>query len=105
MTSITLADAGRQIGLAVGESVDVVLAGNPTTGYQWEIVELDQSIVKPLGDVTFKPASTALGAGGQATWHFQGVRAGQTSLKLVYRRSFEKDKPPAQTFTVQLVVK
>jgi len=105
MQSITLADAGRQIALGKGESVAVTLAGNPTTGYQWEVVELDKSIVKPLGDMTFERSGTALGAGGQATWHFQGVRAGQTSLKLVYRRPFEKQAPPTQTFEVQIVVK
>ncbi len=105
MQSITAAAAGSQIMLKVGESCDLVLAGNPTTGYQWEIAELDDSIVKPVGEMAFKPASTALGAGGQSTWHFQAVTTGQTPLKMIYRRSFEKGIPPAQTFEVQLVVK
>ena len=105
MQSVTLADAGRQVALSVGESVAVVLAGNPTTGYQWEVVALDESIVKQLGRGTFEPSSTALGAGGQLTLRFQGAGAGQTSLKLVYRRPFEKHTPPAQTFEIQVVVK
>jgi predicted secreted protein len=105
MRSITLADAERQVALSVGESVDVVLAGNPTTGYQWKVARLDTSIVKQIGEADYKPSSSAVGAGGHFTFQFRAVSAGQTPLKLVYLRPFEKDAPPVQTFEVIILVK
>jgi len=105
MRSITAADAGSQVALRVGESCDVVLVGNPTTGFQWEVARLDTSIVKQVGDAAYEPASSAIGAGGHFTFHFRAVGLGQTPVQLVYRRSFEKNAPPAQTFEIQVVVK
>ncbi len=105
MRSITAADAGRQVALRVGEPCDVALVGNPTTGYYWEVAKLNTSIVKQLGDAAYEPAGSASGAGGRFTFHFQAVGLGQTPVQLVYRRSFEKNAPPAQTFEIQVVVK
>ncbi|MBM4429116.1 MAG: protease inhibitor I42 family protein, partial [Chloroflexi bacterium] len=42
---------------------------------------------------------------GKMTLRFTGVAAGQTALKLIYHRSFEKDVPPVKTFEVTVVVK
>jgi inhibitor of cysteine peptidase len=105
MRVITTAEAGQQVALSVGESREVVLAGNPTTGYQWEVASLDTSIVKPIDAATYEPSGTAMGSGGQFTFRIQAVAPGQTSLKLVYRRPFEKETPPIQTFEVALIVK
>lgn len=105
MQTITIADAGNQIALNAGESFDVVLAGNPTTGYQWEVAESDASIVKQADKAKFESSSTAIGAGGHFTFRFTAVGAGQTPLQLVYRRPFEKGTPPVQTFEIRVVVK
>jgi inhibitor of cysteine peptidase len=102
---LTEADTGSQVELRVGDSFEVMLAGNPTTGYQWEVSELDTSIVKQVGEAAYEPASSATGAGGHFTYQFQAVNAGQTPLRLVYRRPFETDTPPVQTFDIQVVVK
>ena len=103
--SLTEADAGRSIGLRVGDKLEVTLPGNPTTGFQWEVGSLDTSVLKPIGEPEYKPSSNALGSGGQFTFHFEAVTPGQTTLQLIYHRPFEKDTPPAQTFEVTVTVK
>ena len=62
------------------------------------------SIIKPSGEPEFKPSSDALGPAGKYILRFEAVAAGQTALKLIYHRPFEKDTPPAQIYDVTVTV-
>ena len=103
--ALTEADAGSSSELRVGDKLEVTLPGSPTTGFQWEIGSVDTSILRPTGEPEFKSSSDALGSGGQFAFRFKAVAPGQTTLKLIYHRPFEKDTPPAQTFEVTATVK
>ena len=61
--------------------------------------------MRQVGETEFKPESDAIGAGGVQTLRFETVNSGQTTLKLVYHRSWEADEEPSETFTVQVVVR
>jgi len=98
-------DAGRTVQLPVGGTLEVVLAGNPTTGYLWEVAGGDTTVIQQAGEAQFKPDTSALGSPGKVTLRFTGVAAGQTVLKLIYYRPFEKNVPPEKTFEVTVVVK
>ena len=89
----------------VGDILEVMLKGNPTTGYMWEVASVDASILMQVGKTEFKADSKLLGAGGKIIMRFKAAGAGQTSLRLVYHRSFEKNVPPLKTFEVTIVVK
>ena len=102
---ITEADAGHQIELRTGDTLEITLPLNPTTGFQWEVSDLDSTILRPVGEPIFKPSSNAVGSGGQVTLHFESVRAGQTALRLILHRPFETDVAPMQTFEVTVIVK
>ncbi len=86
-----------------GQEVVLKLDANPTTGYDWELIEVDPAILSQVGDVDYKADSMLIGSGGVNTYTFEAVASGSTRLKLVYRRSWEIDAPPLQTF--ELVVK
>ena len=98
-------DDGSQVELNTGQTLVVSLAGNPTTGFTWEAAELDEQVLRQVGEAEFKPDSDAIGAGGVQTLHFETVNSGQTTLNLVYRRPWEEDVEPAETFSVQVVVR
>ncbi len=102
--TLTSKDSGSSVQLAIGETLAVSLEGNPTTGYTWEVGEVDQNVLKQIGDMTYQADSNAIGAGGVMTFHFQAVATGQTRLKLIYHRPFETDVPPIQTFDATLMV-
>ena len=51
-----------------------------------------------------KKDSKQVGGGGVFRFEIKGVAAGSSTLQLVYRRSWEKDVPPAATFEVTVVV-
>lgn len=105
---VTKADNGRTVTVAVGATIHVRLAGNPTTGYRWRTAKLDGSAVKQEG----KPAYEArqhppgmVGVGGTYTFKFKAVKPGSAEVGLQYSRPWEKNKPPAETFRVKLAVK
>lgn len=100
------ADAnGQTIELAAGQKLVLSLESNPTTGFDWEVSEIDEAVIKQSGESEFKSESDLLGAGGVRTFTFEAVAAGTSTLKLVYHRSWEKDIPPEQEFTVTINVK
>ena len=90
------------VSVAVGERFEVTLPENPTTGFRWELKSDARPVCVPCGN-TFDPPSAGIGAGGVRRWCFEAVQAGAGTIGLVYRRSFEKDRPPAQAF--QLTVR
>ena len=98
-------DAGRQIELAVGEKMLVTLDSNPTTGYQWEVAEIDEAVLKQQGTEYDADSSQLVGSGGEETFTFEAVGAGETTLTLIYHRPWEEGVEPAETFSVTVVVK
>src|SRR5690349_307163 len=70
---ITEADAGSLVEMHVGDVLELTLPANPTTGYQWEVKDLDSAILQPVGEQTFKPSSNAVGSAGLATLRFEAV--------------------------------
>jgi inhibitor of cysteine peptidase len=97
-------DAGSTVNLRVGDTMEVVLEGNPTTGFSWETAALDASVLKQLGEPEFKPDTSLIGAGGKFTFRFEAVASGQTLLQLVYHRPWETNVPPEKTFEMTVVV-
>jgi inhibitor of cysteine peptidase len=97
-------DAGSTVELRVGDTMEVVLDGNPTTGFSWETAAVDASVLKQLGEPQFEPASNLIGSGGEFTFRFEAVASGQTLLQLLYHRPWEKDVPPEKTFEVTVIV-
>lgn len=98
---------GKQIKLKQSENLAVRLESNPTTGYQWELSECDKSVLAPQGEPQYEAAKQnqpVVGGGGWETFRFKPQKVGQTHLKLIYHRTFEKDVPPAKTLELDVVV-
>jgi predicted secreted protein len=108
--ALTEADNGKSFKVSVGDTISVVLAGNPTTGYLWESAMAEEA--SPLltlngGEATYTPdnvGTNVVGAGGKYTFVFTAAAAGQVELKLKYWRSFEAQAEPLQTFGVTITV-
>ena len=104
-TVLSEGDNGRQLELAKGQTFSLALSANPSTGYTWEVAELDTGVVSPVGESEFLPSSGLIGAPGTMMMRFQAAGAGQTTLKLVYHRPWENATEPAQTFSLQITVR
>jgi inhibitor of cysteine peptidase len=96
---------GSRIMLKVGESMQIALAGNLTTGYAWEIAENNPNLLEEQGRAEYQQEKTNLvGKGGIFLFTFKAIANGTTTLKLVYRRSFEKDMPPIQEYQLTVSI-
>jgi len=101
--------SGSQIELKKGQTLVFTLESNPTTGYQWEVIECEESILQQKGKAEFKSSDTRnpppSGKGGTETFRFDAQSTGKGTLKLVYHRSWEKEVEPLKTFTLQVKVR
>ncbi len=96
---------GQTIELTTGQKLQIKLVGNPTTGFNWDVSEIDESVIKQSGEAEYKSDSNLIGSGGMFTYNFEAVQPGVTTLKLIYHRSWEKDIPPEQEFSITVNVK
>ncbi|VVB88714.1 Chagasin family peptidase inhibitor I42 [uncultured archaeon] len=97
--------------LTKGQTLNVTLEANPSTGYSWEVVELNNNILRQIGEPEYQQISNftsehpVVGAPVMQNFRFEIINTGQTTLKLVYRRPWEKDAAPSNNFSVDLVVR
>ena len=97
-------DEGRKLSMHPGQSFLVVLDGNPTTGYTWELKSLNESVVKLEGMPEYSSGGSQAGAGGSYVFRFRTVAAGETDLVLVYHRPWEEGVEPLETFRLTIEV-
>ena len=103
-TNLTVADNGSQINAKSGDVITLTLASNPTTGYSWQVMEINNIILTQVGDAEYKSdGRNILGAGGMETFRFEAVGAGETMLELGYMRPWESVQP-LETYSIQVIV-
>lgn len=88
--------------------VNVRLESNPSTGYQWVLMQYDSNLMeKPTS--TYEPPSTQLiGAPGHIVWHFKFKPTAfavsqKTTVVLEYKRPWEKT--PGTSQSIQILIK
>ena len=84
----------------VGETFEIRLDANPSTGFAWQ-VSCDANSLK-LVNKTFDRASNSMGAGGTDVWKFEALRAGNSNLTFELRRSWEKDVQAARVYEIEV---
>lgn len=101
---LTEADDGTGVNLNVGDTLEITLPGNPSTGYTWQPETDPWPFLQPLGAPRFQAGGTGLGAGGRVTLSYQAAQSGEVDLALRYVRPFAAPDPAAQEFDVTVTV-
>ena len=104
MIHVDASHNGGEVTLEVGEVVEISLAENRTTGFRWEI----KSQAEPacaLVNSTFEAAVSPPGKGGTHRWQFQAEHQGIGEIALEYRRAWDPDVPPRQSFRLNVTVR
>lgn len=101
-------DNGKSFTVKAGETIEVVLPGNPTTGYAWTAAlgDDDAALLEQVGEAEYvaDPVDEdVVGSGGNFTLTFKAAAAGEAALTLIYSRSFE-DAEPLETFEAQITI-
>ena len=81
---LTENDSGKTIEVRVDDELEVILPGNPTTGYVWEVSSLDSSILR-LNKSEFLASDKAIGSGG--------MEIDKASCDCCWNRRIETDIP------------
>ena len=91
--------------IGVGDSFQLELTSNPSTGYSWTWSNQQSVSVVEKTDSKYTPSNPgSIGGGGTDVWTFKGVKSGSDSLKLEYKRGWESG-PAAETKTIKVTVK
>ncbi len=100
---VGLGDHEMQVAMDGPGGLLVRLPSTPSTGYRWEIAEMEQAVLRLVAD-QWIPDSELLGSSGFQELRFAGVRPGRTPLRLVYRRPWETRSPPLRSFRLGVQV-
>lgn len=94
---VTVEDAGARLVLRQGDRLMVELAGNATTGFQWENVLLPEfAVLQESEKVEYRPKphpKEMVGFGGTFLFRYEAVAAGSQSFRFVYHQPWESVKP------------
>lgn len=96
---------GSGVGLNAGDTLVLILEGNPSTGNAWEVGFHVPAVISPVGEPEYQPGSSQIGAGGTVTFRFLAVGEGEAIIRMIYRRPWEKDVPALKTCEVTVIVK
>lgn len=102
---VTDKNSGQAIPIAVGQSLEVRLPSNPTTGYRWTAGTLSStsSLRQKRAPAFVSSKSGLLGAGGTQVFSYDAVAAGTAPLSFSYSRPWEHG-PPARRIDFTVVV-
>jgi len=101
----TYIDSGQTIDIGVNQEFVIAIGANPTTGYDWE-VSLDETMLE-LVEKIYKLAEEAeeykvVGGSGVDYFRFKALKAGETEITMVYKRSWEEEDIDQKLFTINI---
>jgi inhibitor of cysteine peptidase len=92
---VTDADKGATVQLKLGDTLEVRLRSNPTTGYQWYVHMRSTPLLRLTGQSQTSAQQPGVGRPIVQVFRFQAVSAGSGVLLLEYIRAWER--PPAKS--------
>lgn len=97
-------DPTQLITVRSGETFDIVLPSNPSTGYHWDILpELDTNLVAFVQKDYLAEQPVAPGSGGMDVWTFRAVNPGETTVVLGNYPPGDTTEPEdVVTFSIQV---
>ena len=102
---VDIEDNGTQVSLEKGDFLLVSLSSNSSTGYQWEVADINTSVLQQVqvGESTYVlPESPLIGASGIEVFRFRAVDSGTSSLKLIYKQPWSTEV--ARTYVLEVLI-
>lgn len=96
----------REVTLAVGDTLQVSLGSNPSTGYQWDsdMQISDETVLAQTGHELIARSEGKPGAPANAVWALQAVGPGTATVSTRYSRPWEGGEQGTWTFTATVTV-
>lgn len=106
---LTQSQNGSRIKVIKGSEIQIILDSNPTTGFSWQIIAFDSSVIHLQSEEMLAKEKNAedeirVGTPGKQLFRFKALQNGKTKLLLDYRRPWEKTAPAANQFSIEITV-
>jgi inhibitor of cysteine peptidase len=89
-----------------GQNFTITLGSNKTTGYEWQFSQpLNKSMVQLISSKYLANKTQFVGVGGRQIWTLKALKPGKTTIYFEYVRPWEKDIPPANEASFEIVIK
>lgn len=102
---------GTIVAVPPNSGIVLTLKDNPSTGYQWQIIDPRPMNLTMMNNGQHLPVERAdtngemlIGGDGQMLWRFWANEVGVETLRLRYRRMWESVDEPATEFNVTIAV-
>jgi inhibitor of cysteine peptidase len=95
-----LSQNGQKIAVRVGDTVQLRLPENASTGYRWSVDAIDDAHVR-VEETGFVGAD-GVGGGGDACWRLSATAPGDTAVTWKRWRPFEGDRSVVERFAITL---
>jgi inhibitor of cysteine peptidase len=95
-------DAGRIRPARPGDVVVIQLDEAPTSGYRWQVEEVDPDALTPAGDEFRPPVGADRGGRGQRELRFTVSGPALIRVRLVLRRGWQGADPAARRYEVTI---
>ncbi len=90
-----ITDHEQEVNVKRGQKFIIKLNSNPTTGYEWQIVEIDPELKFVKSEYFAKSQDDKMmGSGGYEHWYFKARKKGKHEIKLRYDRPQGKSADP-----------
>ena len=96
---------GREVSLQVGDTLEVSLAENASTGFRWSVPpDLKHKFDKVISEreQSVEGANGPPGKAGVRHLYFEAIGTGTGELELHYRRPWESKAPPVGKFRLRV---
>lgn len=97
-------DHTQLITVKAGETFDLAVPANASTGYHWKIIgELDSNAVEFVTEDYVAQEPIMPGSGGMDVWTFRGINPGDTTIELGYYPPSNEEQPDETvTFSIRV---
>lgn len=102
---VTQSDNQRQISISPDDALEVKLPSTPSTGFGWYAKNLNENILKQVGDWEFVSDDTnnPIGTPGIQTTRFIGASQGTTVIEMLYKRPWESESEAIDAYKITIV--
>ena len=94
-------DLENEFDIKIGDKIKAKLCANPTTGFSWDYVLPDESVMKFESHEYMEPDADLVGASGVDVWIFKAVKAGEVVITMDYSRPGSETE---RTYTMDVTV-
>ena len=97
----------RDIDVAAGQTLRVLLGTNASTGYRWaeDTTISDTAVLAQTGHVAIASPNSGPGSAGTEMWTFSAVNPGSATITTTYGQPWPGGEKDAWTFTAAVTVR